>query len=74
MPLNDVANGGMFTRTGDDLRSTLGRSAWMTVVIGSEWEVPPQLSALLGNVPMSVRCVWHSTAVMSCARCVFLMG
>ena len=56
MPLNDVANGGMFTRTGDDLRSTLGRSAWMTVVIGSEWEVPPRSSALRGNVPMSVRC------------------
>ena len=27
----------------------------MTVVIGSEWEVPPRLSALRGNVPMSVR-------------------
>ena len=44
----------MFTRTGGDLRSTLGRSAWAAVVIGSEWEVPPQLSALRGNVLMSV--------------------
>ena len=56
MPLIHVANGGMFSRTGDDLRSTLGRSAWMIVVIGSEWEVPPRSSALRGNVPMSVRC------------------
>ena len=37
-----------FTRAGGDLRSTWGRSAWMAVVIGSEWEVPPQLSAPLG--------------------------
>ena len=44
-----------FTRAGGDLRRTLGRSAWTIVVIGSEWEVPPQLSALRGNVPMSVR-------------------
>ena len=44
-----------FTSTGGDLRSTLGRSAWMTVVIGSECEVPSWLSALWGNVPMSVR-------------------
>ena len=43
-----------FTRTGGDLRSALGRSAWAAVVIGSEWEVPPQLSALRGNVLMSV--------------------
>ena len=34
--------------TGGDLRSTLGRRAWMTVVTGSEWEVPPQSSAPLG--------------------------
>ena len=45
----------MFIHTGGDLRRTLGRSAWMTVVTGSEWEVPPRLSALWGNVPMSVR-------------------
>ena len=54
-PLSDVAYVDMFTHTGGDLRSTLGRSAWMTVVTGSEWEVPPRLSALWGNVPMSVR-------------------
>ena len=54
-PLSDVASVGTFTRTGGDLRSTLGRSAWAAVVIGSEWEVPPQLSALRGNVLMSVR-------------------
>ena len=44
-----------FTHAGGDLRSALGRSAWTVVVIGSEWEVPPRLSALRGNVPMSVR-------------------
>ena len=54
-PLIDVASGVTLTRTGGDLRITLGRSAWMIVVIGSEWEVPPRLSALRGNVPMSVR-------------------
>ena len=32
----------------------MGRSAWAAVVIGSEWEVPPQVSALRGNVLMSV--------------------
>ena len=56
-PLSDVAIVVAFTSTGGDLRSTLGRSAWTTVVIGSECEVPPRLSALRGNVPMSVRCV-----------------
>ena len=55
-PLSDVVMGGMFTRTGGDLRSTLGRSAWMAVVIGSECEVPSRSFALRGNVPMSVRC------------------
>ena len=59
MPLNDVANGGMFTRTGGDLRSSLGRNAWMTVVIGSECEVPSRSFALRGNVPLSVR--WKVT-------------
>ena len=54
-PLSDVASVGTFTRTGGDLRSTLGRSAWTIVVIGSEWEVPPRLFALRGKVPMSVR-------------------
>ena len=56
VPLSVVASDVTFTRTGGDLRSTLGCSAWMTVVIGSEWEVPPQLSAPRGHVPMSVRC------------------
>ena len=55
-PLSVVARVAAFTSTGGDLRSTLGRSAWAAVVIGSEWEVPPQLSALRGNVLMSVRC------------------
>ena len=54
-PLSDVAFVAAFTGAGGDLRITLGRSAWAAVVIGSELEVPPQLSALLGNVPMSVR-------------------
>ena len=44
-----------FTCAGGDLRHTLGPSAWTGVVIGSEWEVPPRLSALRGNVLMSVR-------------------
>ena len=57
VPLSVVASDVTFTRTGGDLRSTLGRSAWTIVVIGSEWEVPPRLSALKGTVPMSVRCV-----------------
>ena len=56
VPLSVVAYVGMFIHTGGDLRRTLGRSAWMTVVTGSEWEVPPRLSALRGNVPMSVWC------------------
>ena len=57
-----------FTSTGGDLRSTLGRSAWMTVVIGSECEVPSWLSALRGNVPMSVRSgvTYNGRDVMSC--------
>ena len=55
-PLSVEAMDATFTRTGGDLRRTLGRSAWTIVVIGSEWKVPPQLSALRGNVPMSVRC------------------
>ena len=55
VPLRVVAMVAAFTSTGGDLRSTLGRSAWAAVVIGSEWEVPPQLSALRGNVPMSGR-------------------
>ena len=55
-PLSDGAIDDTFTRTGGDLRRTLGCSAWMIVVIGSECEVPPRLSALRGNVPMSVRC------------------
>ena len=54
-PLNVVASVGTLTRTGGDLRSTSGRSAWIIGVIGSECEVPPRLSALRGNVPMSVR-------------------
>ena len=54
-PLSEVAYVGMFIHTGGDLRRTLGRSAWTTVVTGSECEVPPRLSALRGNVPMSVR-------------------
>ena len=54
-PLIVVAIDASFTQTGGDPRSTLGRSAWAAVVIGSEWEVPPQLSALRGNVLMSVR-------------------
>ena len=66
-PLNDVDRVGMVISTGGDLRSTLGRSAWMTVVIGSEWEVPPRSSALRGNVPMSVRCgvIQRSLCVVS---------
>ena len=43
------------TSYGGDLRSTWGRSAWIAGVIGSEWEVPPQLFAPRGHVPMSVR-------------------
>ena len=54
-PLNVVAMDVTFTRIGGDLRSTLGRSAWMAVVIGSECEVPSRSFALRGNVPMSVR-------------------
>ena len=54
-PLDVEAMDVTFTRSGGDLRRTLGRSAWTIVVIGSEWEVPPRLSALRGNVPMSVR-------------------
>ena len=54
-PLSVEAIGASFTRIGGDLRNTLGRSAWTIVVIGSEWEVPPRLSARRGNVPMSVR-------------------
>ena len=71
-PLSDVAFVAAFTGTGGDLRSTLGRSAWAAVVIGSEWEVPPQLSALWGNVPMSVRCgvTCNGRDVMSCHMCV----
>ena len=56
-PLSVLAMDDTFTSTGGDLRRTLGRSAWTIVVTGSEWEVPPRLSALRGNVPMSVRCV-----------------
>ena len=55
VPLRIVAMVAVFTSTGGDLRSTLGRSAWAAVVTGSEWEVPPRLSAPRGNVPMSVR-------------------
>ena len=54
-PLIDVAIVVAFTSTGGDLRSTLGRSAWAAVVTGSECKVPPRLSALRGNVLMSVR-------------------
>ena len=54
-PLNVEAMDVTFTRSGGDLRRTWGRSAWMIVVIGSEWEVPPRSSALRGNVTMSVR-------------------
>ena len=54
-PLRALAMDDTFTSTGGDLRRTLGRSAWTIVVIGSEWEVPPRLSARRGNVPMSVR-------------------
>ena len=54
-PLNVVAIVASFTQTGGDPRNTLGRSAWTIVVIGSECEVPPRLSALRGNVPKSVR-------------------
>ena len=73
-PLSYVAFVVAFTGTGGDLRSTLGRSAWAAVVIGSEWEVPPQLSALRGNVPMSVRCVvtCNGRDVMSCHMCVYI--
>ena len=56
-PLSAVAMDVTFTSTGGDLRRTLGRSAWTIVVTGSECEVPSRLSALRGNVPMSVRCV-----------------
>ena len=31
----------------------LGRSTWVVVVIGSEWEVPPQLLALRGSMRKS---------------------
>ena len=73
-PLSVVAILVAFTSTGGDLRSTLGRSAWAAVVIGSEWEVPPQLSALRGIVPMSVRCVvtCNGRDVMSCHMCVYI--
>ena len=73
-PLSDVAYVDMFTHTGGDLRSTLGRSAWMTVVIGSECEVPSRSFALRGNVPMSVR--WEVTykRPLCCVRCVFSCG
>ena len=54
-PLSVVAMVAASTNTGGDLRGTLGRSAWAAVVIGSECEVPPRLSALRGNVLMSVR-------------------
>ena len=54
-PLIVVATDASFTQTGGDPRSTLGRSAWAIVVIGSECEVPPWLFALRGNVPMGVR-------------------
>ena len=36
-----------------DLGSVLGRSTWVVVVIGSEWEVPPQLFALRGSMRKS---------------------
>ena len=67
-PLSDVAIVAAFTGTGGDLRNTLGRSAWKAVVTGSEWEVPPRLSALRGNVPMSVRSgvTYNGRDVMSC--------
>ena len=52
-PLSDVAFVAAFTGTWGDLRSTLGRSAWAVVVIGSEWEVPPQLLALRGSMRKS---------------------
>ena len=42
--------------TGGDLGRTSGRSAWAFGVTGSEWEVPPRLSALRGDVLKSVRC------------------
>ena len=54
-PLSVEAMDDTFARTRGDLRRSLGRSAWMIVVIGSECEVPPRLSALWGNVLMSVR-------------------
>ena len=56
-PLSVEAIDATFAHTGGGLRRTLGCSAWMIVVIGSQCEVPPRLFALQGNVPMSVRCV-----------------
>ena len=66
-PLIDVAFVAAFTGSGGDLRSTLGRSAWAVVVIGSECEVPPRLSAPRGNMPMSVRreASYNGLSVMS---------
>ena len=70
-PLNVVFVDVAFTRTGGDPGRTLGRSAWTFVVIGSEWEVPPRLSALRGNVLMGVRCEVECF-VHHVVRCVWM--